>query len=156
MKKIGEYTMRGQSDLTDTASPARPIRVTLFDGSFTTAYRLVEFIVSPRDAGSSSDVAGKVSTDDPGTDTEALGSRWNWQRNTEIGWASTNAATTSIREKSFSLVDPDNLIVEDCFLSLTNNAGDGSRVNYFMRFEKYEVSDWRGALAMVRSKSQNV
>ena len=41
MKKIGMYTARGTISETDTLA-GNPQRITLFDGKFTTAYRIVK------------------------------------------------------------------------------------------------------------------
>ena len=49
-------------------------------------------------------------------------------------------------------MDPDNLIVQDVYVQALSAAEENS--NYFMRFEKYDISEWKGALAMVRNQSQ--
>ena len=154
MKLSRTYTIRGT--LTGQSSTPDWTRISLFDGKFNTAYKVVEFVVASQLSSSAQDVSGKLATEITSTTTTGLGAYWDWADNREIAWASTNQIATSIREPSFSLVDPDNLIVEDLFISLQNNAGTGEQVNYFIKLEKYDVTDWQGALAMVRSKSQNV
>jgi len=154
MKKTDTYTIRGT--LEGQSSTPVWTRISLFDGKFSTAYKVVEFVVASQLSSTAQDVSGKLATEEGSATTTGLGAYWNWANNTEIAWASTNQIATSIREPSFSLVDPDNLIVEDLFISLQNNAGTGEQVNYFIKLEKYDVTDWQGALAMVRSKSQNV
>ena len=155
MKKIGEYTFRGQLEGQSTGVPVWT-RLQLFDGSFKTAYKVTEFIVASKDAGSANDVVGKLATEEINISTIGLASSWNWQDNREIAWASTENEVTSVRLPSFSLVDPDNLVVEDLFITVTNNVGSGELVNYFIKMEKYDITEYQGALAMVRSKSQNV
>jgi hypothetical protein len=146
MKKIGEYTCRGNMDVENTWN-----RIVLFDGRYDTAYRLVEFKICPRDTKTAAnDVTAKVATDDGAL---ADGALWNWQDNREIAWASTENRVAYGPSFSNSTVDPDNLIVEDCYISYGHPSTD-SPVNYFMRFEKYDITDWQGALAMVRNKSQ--
>ena len=52
-----------------------------------------------------------------------------------------------------AFVDPDNLIVEDVFIDFGSGTA-GAEINYMLTFQKYDISDWQGALAMVRNKSQ--
>ena len=155
MKKIGDYTLRGQVEGKSTGLPEYK-KIDLFDGSFKTAYKVVEFIIASKDSGSANDCAAKLTTEPINISTTGLGSVWNWQDNREIAWASTENETTSARQSTFSLVDPDNLVVEDLYIATVNNAGSGTEVNYFIRMEKYDITEYQGALAMVRSKSQNV
>lgn len=141
MKKIGEHTSRGQIPHQITT------RIPLFDGSFKTGYRVVEFLIAAQDIQSGRDAFGTLFTEASGTNN------WNWDENIQIAWAATGGATDDARAP-FTLVDPDNLVVDDIFVRGSENTG--ANLNYFIRFEKYEISDWRGALAMVRSRSQNV
>ncbi len=152
MKKIGEYTCRG----TITGESTTPVwdRIELFDGRFDTGYKVVEFIVAPQLSSSTHDVAAKLATEPTALDTTGLGNYWTWDDVREIGWASTENELSSIRANSFQLVDPDNLVIEDLYISATNNAGTGEQVNYFIRMEKYDISESRGALSMVRNRSQ--
>jgi hypothetical protein len=143
MKKIGEYTCRGQvaSEVTE--------RVILDDGRFNTGYRVVEFSIAAQRIDNSDDAYGTLFTDKTGSGTN----EWNWQANGQIAWAAlvgqSNAASSP-----FSLVDPDNLVIQDLFVRAKENGG--SPVNYFIRMEKYEIPEWTGALAMVRNNSQAV
>ena len=148
MKKLGEYTCRGQMDTENVFN-----RIILFDGRYDTAYKLVEFKICPRDVKTAgNDVCAKVVTDDSALEDGAL---WNWQDNREIAWCSTEVRVSFGPSFTNSTVDPDNLIVEDCFVTYGHVTTD-SPVNYFMRFEKYDISEWQGALAMVRNQSQDV
>lgn len=141
MKKIGEYTMRG-SFPTNTEN-----RITLFDGKFDTGWKIVKFECAAVDGTSAADAYAKLTTEALGTGARV----WNWEDNREIAWASANQITTGVRE-TYSNVDPENLVVEDLFVTVEDN-NDGS-VNYMITMEKYEFSDWTGALAMVRNKAQ--
>lgn len=149
MKKIGEYTTKGT-----TISDSTSHRIILDDGSFKTGYRVVEFVVAAHDMDNSSArvYSAKLMTDD---DT-SIGVNWNWDDNAEIAWAAFNYdgnAPGSLN--TFSQVDPDNLVIQDLFIRVEDGAsGSGTKVNYFIRMEKYEITDWRGALSMVRNRSQ--
>ena len=140
MKKIGDYTCRGQVVSQGYA------RITLFDGAFDTAYRVVAFHVSPRGINQTDDCYGTLYTDDSN-----IGADWNWQRQDQIAWAGLNTGTT-YAEAGYSVIDPDNLVVEDLFVYGREAGGDP--INYMVVLEKYDVGDWRGALAMVRNRSQ--
>jgi hypothetical protein len=145
MKKIGEYTVRG------SAADNEVTRIKLFDGRFDTAYRVVKFVVAGLDMTSTSqtDVNGSL-----GTTEDAPGSSWNWGDNRQIGWASLRGIESASVGDPFSLIDPDNLVVEDLFIYVNGNGS--SQINYYIEMEKYDITDWQGALAMVRNAAQNV
>jgi hypothetical protein len=149
MKKIGEYTARG-TITTDNAIN----RIILDDGNFKTGYRVVEFVIAPHDMDLT--VAriytAKLMTDDDST----TGLNWNWDSNEEIGWSfftwDANSHTTG---DNFSKIDPDNLIIQDLYIIGDEGVGQTDvKMNYFLRLEKYEITDSQGALAMVRNRSQ--
>ncbi len=141
MKKIGKlYTAKGKG-LTGTVE-----RLQLFDGKFDTGYRLVGIEISNTDPMTGAELLLKVMTE-----YATPSSTWDWSSNTELAWASVNTPINS-RWGYNSYVDPDNLIVEDVYLDFSGTADE--EINYMLTFQKYEISDWRGALAMVRNKSQ--
>ena len=143
MKKIGTYTARGKVAHQITQ------RLILFDGRFDTAYRITRFLVGPQSITTTDNAAGTLFTDDDGSGSNL----WKWEDNVQIAWAATEGITDAA-SAPFSLVDEDNLVVEDIFIRCSNSGGGDS--NYLIEMEKYEISDWQGALALVRSKSQNV
>jgi hypothetical protein len=141
MKKIGEYTCMGQVAHQDTE------KITLFDGRFDTGWRITSFVVTPKIMTSATDCFGTLAT------VPFTSNNWNFRINTELGWAAFDGVTKGAGNP-FSLVDPDNLIVEDLYVRCTSSTGGGTFVNYMITMEKYEFSDWRGALAMVRNAAQ--
>jgi hypothetical protein len=143
MKKIGEYTCRGQvaSEITE--------RIFLDDGRFDTGFRITEFVIAANNLIASDDAFGTLFTDEAGAGT----STWEWQKNGQIAWSST-IAITGAAYSPFSVVDPDNLVVQDLYIRCKEVGGDP--VNYMIKMEKYEFSEWRGALAMVRNNAQAV
>ena len=145
MKKIGEYTTRGQ--IADGAVE----RIMLFDGRFDTAYRVVSFVVWGTDPfETSSDVAAKLMTEDLGTPSPP--NIFNADDNREIGWASHEIDNALGTGNNFHVLDRDNLIVEDLYVWANNAANDP--INYLIELEKYDITDWQGALTMVRNRSQ--
>jgi len=142
VKKIGEYTAKGQIASGDS------LKIQLFDGRFDTGYRVVKFSVTPQNVNSGNNAYGKLTTEDDATSDPA---NWDWGSNIEIAWSGTYAVSDGIAG-SRDFVDPDNLIVEDLYFYGIDSAND--RVNYMIQLEKYDITDWQGALGMVRNKSQ--
>ena len=150
MKKIGSYTLRGKILPVDVQPIPELVR--LFDGRFDTAYVVTKFIIAPNDLTSTTveSFRGKLMTVASGN-----AKFWNWSDNEEIAWATMtydgNGASTP---SEFNQIDPDNLIVEDLFVYLDSNSDFTG--NYLIEMDKYEITEARGALAMVRNNSQNV
>ena len=117
----------------------------LDDGRFDTGYKIVKFVVGGVADPSANDVFAKLSTEITGT-----GIAWDWGSNLELAWAA-YGATSSAPNGFFSEIDPDNMIIQDLFIS-----NGGADTNYMIFLEKYDITDWQGALAMVRNKAQNV
>ena len=154
MKKIGEYTARGVVSETQS-STGLPARVTLFDGRFDTAYRVVKFYIWGSDWGNANgpDVIGKLCTTDETITTGADYMRAD--ANNQIAWAANNGTTESASQIVEGIIDPDNLIVEDLFVFARSvNTEPTDMINYMILLEKYDISDWQGSLAMVRNRSQ--
>ena len=154
MKKIGDYTLRGQSTEAETEAGS-PIRIRLFDGRFDTGYKVTSFkVFSSSFSGSGGqDCAGKLAT----TDNLGVGPTlfFNAQDVREIAWSSSEGSTDSGGSLGQMIIDPDNFIVEDLFVYVRANV-DATPVNYIVTLEKYDTTASRGALAMVRNNAQNV
>ena len=144
MKKIGEYTARGRLPKTPAIH-----KVTLFDGRFDTGYRIVGFKVALVDTDSINvrQWIGKLAT------VGDLGHQWKWDNQNELAWAMySDDANTSTSPSYFSHWDEDALIIEDLYVYGSEGAGNTEAMNYEIKLEKYEFSDWKGALAMARDK----
>jgi hypothetical protein len=142
MKSERLYTARGSL----VAGEVK--RLILFDGQFDTAYRILDFSIAPENILGSEEVMIKVMTEEKPHNTG-----WFWQDNREVAWAGFNIPINS-RFGEYSRVDKDALIVEDLFLDCSADADEN--VNYMITLEKVKISDWLGALAMVRNSSQDV
>ena len=148
MKKIGEYTCRGS-----IRSDSSTNRIILDDGQFNTAYRIVEFRIAPHDMDNifTYQFTAKLLTDD---DTSS-GVNWNWDDNAEIGWSAFIFDGNDVRSlQNFSQIDTDNLVVQDLFIRAHEAQTNDKKLNYYIRMEKYDITDSQGALAMVRNRSQ--
>ena len=145
MKKISEYTVRGQ------IADNQVEKIILFDGRFDTGYRITSFTVFGTDPfDTASEVSARLSTEDLGV--PASPSIWDAGDNREIAWASHEIDNALGTGNSFSVVDPDNMVVEDLYIWANNAANDP--INYLIKMEKYDITDWQGALTMVRNRSQ--
>lgn len=146
MKKISEYTARGQ------IPEGEEISISLFDGRFDTAYKVVDLRICSSDLGSSGDdCAVRLSTDSIGPMPSSGEDMINFADNRQIAWCGVGGQSNGFENVS-PIIDPDNLIVEDLYIS--GQHGSTHPINYIIYLEKYDISDWRGALAMVRNKSQ--
>jgi len=149
MKKIGTYTVRGQGLEADGA-----IKIHLFDGRFDTGYRITKFTVWPQSVQDAYDhrACGKLGTTD---DLETAAATFmNAQDNREIGWCGTGAGAIDSIIIEDGLIDPDNMVVEDLYVYFRSNQNE--LTNYMITMDKYDITDWQGALALVRNNSQNV
>ncbi len=147
MKKIGEYTAKGQVQTADSGGK----KILLFDGQTDTAYKVIGFEVRFADR---DDTAIEVLSAKLSTEPSADNTTWNWANNTEIAWASAaHDANGLSTQQPATTIDPDNLIVEDLYVSVYSFS-DTETANYIIYMEKYDITDSQGALAMVRNRSQ--
>jgi hypothetical protein len=145
MKKVGIYSTRGQV-LEGTSQ-----KIELFDGRFDTGYRVVSFVIWASDCSSSSnDCVGALSTES--YVMPSSGNMTDASDNTQIAWSAVQAGSSGFNNPA-SIVDSDNLVIQDLFIT-GQSGGSSITLNYLIEMEKYEFSDWRGALAMVRNRSQ--
>ena len=145
MKKIGDYTVRGQI----ASSDSEQHRIILFDGRFDTAYKVVGFEIanSDRDNTSSIVMSAKLLTEEGNDNTT-----WNWGKQDEIAWCSNAWDANGLNNRLDTHIDVDNLVVEDLFIGIYSSVAQDA--NYQIFLEKYDISDSQGALAMVRNRSQ--
>lgn len=152
MRKIGDYTARGTISETETLAGS-PQKIPLFDGKFTTGYRVTAFKVWGSDFGGldNGEIVAKLSKNEFGT-TDAS----NFLRaddDNQIGWAGAGGAPSMFTEQ-VSIIDPDNMIIEDLYVYAHTTGTAADAVNYLIEMEKYAISDWQGALGMARDRQQ--
>jgi len=140
--KEGLLTLRGKV----LAGEVEEIQ--LFDGRFDTAYRIKSFTCVPQDITTAENVTMKVLTEE-----SAHSTGWFWAKNTEIAWALWDRAT-SVSPGKYNRVDYNALIVENLFLDASGDSGEF--LNYMLELEKVKITEWQGALAMVRNSSQDI
>ena len=143
MKRIKDGTkiIRGQTT-TNTN-----LKIQLFDGKFTTGFKVVKFEVYENFPTTGKTMVGKL-TLQPKTNYGF----WIWSDDEEIAWASNNAPINT-RWGDFSLVDPQNMVIEDLYLNAYSD-GESIAMNYYIELEKYNFTAWDGAAQMVKNQSQ--
>lgn len=146
MRKVADYVVRGQVTSADSGGH----RIQLFDGKFNTGYRITKFEIANSNRTTTSVVIGSAKlTTEPSTDN----GNWDWGDVTELAWASCAWDGNGISTQNpNTVIDPDNMIVEDLYVSVESNIEQG--YNYIIHFEKYEFAAWDGAGFLVRNNSQ--
>jgi len=147
MKKSGPLlTMKGQCDLN-----ART-RILLWDGKYTTGYRVVDFVITPVAPVGTYEYQAKLDTKPPGS--SFTGTLWNWTSNTEIGWAVWGVPSNNqVNQNTF--IDLENMVIEDLFIELYASTDIGA-ANYMLTLQKYEFAAYDGAAFLVANQSQAV
>lgn len=127
-------------------------RIHLFDGSFDTGFRITGFTISQsnREDTDLSVVNGIITTEEIATTA-----RWDWGDNRQLAWArNVEDGNYPANATPYSIIDPDNIIVEDLYIGMYIYGDLEKDVNYLITMDKYDITEWEGALAIVRNSSQ--
>jgi len=119
-------------------------RIQLFDGRFDTAYILRDFKIAAEDILTTESASAKLLLKEVG---HSVG--WQWFSNNQVGWATWNVPTNS-RFGEFSMVKENIKIVEDLWIDLSGDSGED--INYYIKLEKVDISEWEGALALATNR----
>tara|TARA_Y100001973_G_C5188020_1_gene329113 strand:- start:836 stop:1345 length:510 start_codon:yes stop_codon:yes gene_type:complete len=152
-KYIGEYTARGVVSETETEA-GTPQKISLFDGRFDTAYKVVDFKIWSSAFGTSSnpDCVAKLSKNAVGTTTS--GNFMRADDDNQIAWAASAGSTDGgLGFGEGPILDPDNLVVEDLYVYARTAGTQSMPLNYLIVMEKYQIDEWKGALAMARDRA---
>lgn len=159
MKSLGLYTIRGEIAPTANSGTYGDngdlSRILLFDGDYSTAFKVTKFVVWGYDRTSAADCSAVLATDKFGLYDYTIGIQAADDVR-QIGWSSSNGVTSGIREESFSVVDRDNLIVEDLWIAGYNASTETKKINYLIELEKFDVGLNVGAYTQVRNSSQEI
>lgn len=121
-------------------------RIRLFAGDFKRGFRITSFVVAPQDPGAAQEISARLLTEEASHNVN-----WNWSSNRQIGWAAWNVPTNS-RFAQFSHIDVNSIVVEDVWLDLSGSAD--TEINWSITFEQVSLTEWEGALALVRGRAQ--
>ena len=147
MKKIGEYTARGQIANQTTQ------RITLFDGRFDTGYKIISFHVFPDEPyTAAADVVGVLATE-----SAAATDDWDLGDNRQVAWASVDIRTGGFAAGG-GTTDPDNFIIEDLFVHGKNEIAVPSITSSRWRNTKRPIGEalwrWFATLVSLLDRSQ--
>ena len=81
---VADRTVRGQVLAGEVA------RISLFDGQFDTGYRIKSLTIAPKDILTDEEIVCRLLTT-----KQTHATTWNWQSNTQVGWAAWNVPTNS-------------------------------------------------------------
>lgn len=123
-------------------------KIQLFDGKFTTGYRITSFEFMPSDPQATGEYLIKVSTQ-PKSNLAAF----DWGDVEEIAWGAYNTPIAS-RFGTDVTIDPENMNVRDLYIS-AYTTGEAGSMNYMLVLEKYEFAAWDGAATMIKNESQS-
>jgi len=123
-------------------------RIQLFDGKFTTGYRITEFRICPKSPQNQEEVMAVVSTEPRG----GVPSTIDFSSNIEVAYSFWNVPN-QVDHSSWNWVIPDNMAIQDLWVS-NYTTGDDTHLNYYLILEKYEFAAWDGAATLVRNQSQ--
>ena len=143
--KGGTRVLTGQIPASSYGGTANKIQ--LFDGKFTTGYRIVDFKIAslyPLNAG---EWISKISTEPKSTIAE-----WHWDDVQEIAWAKVDQAAL-FTGSQMSIIRPDNMIIEDLWVTAYSTS-ESNVLNYEITLEQFEFPAWDGAGVMVQNLSQ--
>jgi hypothetical protein len=141
----GRKVMTGR--ITEGTYNGNENKISLFDGRFDTAYKLISFKIAPETPATSQELIGKLSVQPKSNVT-----KWNWSDIEEIAWAHWGADKY---QDDYENVRDDSMIVEDLYVSGYNETVDGAPINYEIILEKHKITAWDGASIMVRNQSQS-
>jgi len=144
MKKVGK---KGNKILAGQMTTGTRLRLNLWDGKFTTGYRITKVAIAPDFPSSGEEFVGKLTTVNSG----GFGD-WDFGNVEELAWFTWGVPLPS-RYSQSSLIRGDNMVIEDLYLNIYTTAETGL-VNYYIEFEKYEFTAWDGAGTMVRNQGQ--
>ena len=134
----GIHTLRG----TLTLPMTEPIRKTLFNGSFTKNFKVIDIQIFPSVI-LNNDAIVILHFDDN------LKAEASAKDNAQFGWATSDGLA-----QDWSYVDPDHVIVNDIHISgIAAGAGD---INYVIKLERITTNLSQSILDEVKNRQQNV
>lgn len=147
INKSGNFIVRGQ-----TTELQGPEKIQLFDGTYKSGFRIVDFQISSKGIFTSEEVQGKITTDLVDADIP----QFNWQDTREVAWACTDMVAGGTRQPVQSVIDTSMILVEDLFVYVHNNLSTGSEVNFLIELEPVNLKEYEYAMSFIQNRSQGV
>ncbi len=125
-------------------------RLIVDDGRLTHAMKVTKFIATADVGTSGNDTQAVLGYNDD------LPAAWDWGDNRQIAWCSTRIADVSGAQPSFSLIDPNHLIIRDLYIAgVVGTSGGNSVINYYVEMEAVDISEDQSIMALIKERSQN-
>lgn len=147
VNKSGNFILRGQTTEVDS-----PVRVHLFDGTYKSGFRIVDFKVAAAETNATSETQGKITTEPVDNDAN----EWNWRDTREVAWTATNMFSDGAREPPYIAIDTSVIIVEDIYIYVHNNTSGFFGVNYLIELEPVDLKAYEYAMSFIQNQSQGV
>ena len=132
------HTLRGQMQ------PSSKRVLIIDDGRLNHGMKIKEFHVWGIDNDSSAEMTLNLNE-------ENVGTNFNASNGNQIAWASQTGAAGVPTNSSFSLIDPNHVVVQDLVL---NNFGSTTG-NYLVILEQVTLSDDQAILALIKERQQD-
>lgn len=145
MKRMADGLKILSGQITNNTYDGSENRIQLFDGKFTTGYKILSFKVTPNIPSTAQEITGKLSTEPKSTVTE-----WNWSDVEEVAWAYWASDQATLTSDYLNIRD-DSMIIQDLWVS---GGGADGVINYEIVLEKYSFAAYDGAGFIVRNLSQ--
>lgn len=140
---MARHTLRGVVNHMDNK------RLVVDDGILTEGHRITSFIVWPVDPVSTNDCIAVLAKEYDGT---SILMRADDGR--QIGWAGFGMDSTLDAGNSFSILDPDHIVIRDLYIMAQNLGADG-RVNYLITLEPVSLTNDEAVLQLIKERSQD-
>lgn len=151
------------------AGSIRTVRGTMGTGEYRRLYlnnqeinngwRVRDFKVTNRATGANAlnMTVGILTTEEPGLTTWAVPGSYDFEDNRQIGWARDYTDPDLSNTGNWSLVDVENVIVEDLFVvGWERNEVTGGGINFYIEMEYLKFPKTSGIMAMIQTKGQDV
>jgi len=148
MKKVKGGTKVFMGKITTGTYNGSENRIQLFDGRFTTGYRIIEFEIAGDLPLAADDVSSVLSTEP----LSSLG-QWDWTDIQQLAWSSAMSFGAGSIFDHRTILRPDNMVIEDLYIN-AYTTGEATEMNYKIVLEKYEFPAWHGAGVLVENLSQ--
>lgn len=148
MKRVKDGTRVLMGQITTGTYNGSENRIQLFDGLFTTGYRIVEFEIAGDLPMAADDLSAVISTEP----LSALG-QWDWSDVQQLAWSSALSFGAASIFDHRTIIRPDNMAIEDLWIN-AYTSGEATEMNYKIVLEKFTFPAWDGAGILVENLSQ--
>jgi hypothetical protein len=148
MKRVKNGTRVLMGNITTGTYSGSENRIQLFDGKFTTGFRVVDFQIAGDFPMAADDLSAVISTEP----LSALG-QWDWSDVQQVAWSSALSFGAASIFDHRTILRPDNMAIEDLWIN-SYTTGEQTVMNYKIILEKYTFAAWDGAGILVENLSQ--